>query len=75
MKVHAYIINLKRCESRRKTILERLEAYPEIEPEIVEAIDAQAEGREARQKPAPPPSVIFRTAWNILSQMAKLHAF
>ncbi len=60
MKVHAYIINLKRCESRRKTILEQLAAHPEIEPEIVEAIDAQAEGTEAMQKHAAPASVIFR---------------
>lgn len=60
MKVHAYIINLKRCESRRKTILERLAAFPEIEPEIVEAIDAQAEGTEAMQKHAASASVIFR---------------
>ncbi|MGN0844848.1 MAG: glycosyltransferase family 25 protein [Kiritimatiellia bacterium] len=60
MKVHAYIINLKRCEARRKTILERLAAFPEIEPEIVEAVDAQAEGTEAMQKHAAPASVIFR---------------
>ena len=60
MKVHAYIINLKRCEARRKTILEQLAAHPEIEPEIVEAIDAQAEGTEAMQKHAAPASVIFR---------------
>lgn len=60
MKIHAYIINLQRCTARRQSILERLAAFPDIEPEIVEAVDARSAGPHALQKHAAAASTIFR---------------
>lgn len=61
MKTHAFVINLRRCTERRKSVLKRLSIFPGIVPEIVEAVDAAARDATELQKKVASPETLFRS--------------